>query len=246
MHRGLVTALRTLTALRVPGKDADDLAAALPWFPIAGALLGTILLGLAQFLGLIGTASWPEGVAISLLLGGVLLTRAIHLDGLADCADGFGGGVDRESVLRIMKDSHTGAFGVTAVALALMVKWVALARLVESDATLWIVTAYVVSRTALVDLAFAQPYARDQGGTARRFVERASWRHVIAAFAVAALLVVLAHSWRGAGALALGWLTARQVGIAARRRIGGITGDVMGACNEIVETMLLMLGALCF
>ena len=126
--------MRTLTVLPVPGRDAGNMASSLPWFPVVGLILGWILCGLAHaaqyVVDMVGpifapdtwypSTPWHGGVAALLLIGGVVLTRGLHLDGLADWADGFWGGHDRDTVLRIMKDSHTGAFGNIAVTCMLL------------------------------------------------------------------------------------------------------------------------------
>ncbi|NLV24506.1 MAG: adenosylcobinamide-GDP ribazoletransferase [Deltaproteobacteria bacterium] len=239
--RGLVTALRTLSILPAPGRDADRMAAALPWFPAVGALLGWLLLSAAWGLERIGL--WEQGTAFFVLAAGVALTGAIHIDGVADCADGLGGGRDREKRLAIMKDSHVGVFGVTAVILLLLGKWVCLTRLFQTGGHLWLPTAWIVSRTAPVALAFYLPYARDKG-TGADFVRGSRWPHLAAALALASLLIAL-----GGGAAHLGaWIPALPMvflwGYYTRRRLGGVTGDVLGAGVEMTETLILATGCL--
>ena len=109
MLRELITAIRTLSILPVPGKGTEDLSSALSWFPVVGALLGGLLYLLALIASSVTDGRWPEGVAAILLLAAVVLTRGLHLDGLADWADAFGGGQDRDHTLAIMKDPGTGA-----------------------------------------------------------------------------------------------------------------------------------------
>jgi len=240
MFRGLVTALRTLSVLPVPGRGAQDMSAALPWFPAAGCLLGLLLYGLALLAGLAG---WPAGTATAVLVGGVLLTRGLHLDGLADCADGFGGGWDRERTLAIMKDSHVGTFGALALILVLLARWAALVRLAEAGLAFWVVGAYIVSRATMTGLAVRLPYARPEGGTGAAFVNGARPRHGFWALASAAGLVLMGFGAAGVGALAAGWTLSGALGLWSRRRIGGVTGDVLGANCEIVETGVLVLAA---
>src|SRR5512145_1363019 len=122
MLHGLVTALRTLTILPVPGSDASDMSRALPWFPLVGCLLGFLLWGLAWGFGFMAVF-WPGGTALVVVAASAILTRGLHLDGLADWADGFGGGRDKERTLAIMKDSHVGAFGVIALIIVLIARW---------------------------------------------------------------------------------------------------------------------------
>lgn len=240
--RGLVTAIRTLSILPVPGREADRLADALPWFPVVGALLGWLLtvpaLGLGRVPGI-----WAEMVAFAMLAGGVLLTGALHLDGLADCADGLAGIRTRESRLAIMKDSHVGVFGVAAIVLLLLGKYLVLARLFHLGKLLWLPTAWVASRTLPVALACCLPYAR-QEGTGAAFVRDGRPAHLVGAFALASLLILvgggLAHlsAWLPVALLGLGW------GWLARRRLGGVTGDVLGGAVELGETLVLAWGCL--
>jgi len=246
MLTGLVTALRTLTVLPVPGRDAEKLSSSLPWFPLIGFLVGGSLYAVARGGAALAPLLWPEATAVIVVLGGALLTRGLHLDGLADCADGFWGARDKEKVLAIMKDPRVGAFGVIALVLVLLAKWVCVTRLVAGGGAPWIVAACVISRALQVDLAVAQPYARDGGGTAAPFVQGAGVRHLLLAILAAGLL--LAGIGRGnpiyLAAFAAAWLMARVFGAWCRRRVGGITGDLLGAGSELTETAVLLIGSL--
>ena len=117
--KGLVTAIRTLTVLPVPGKDSDDFSAALPWFPVVGIILGAILYTISLLWSLLPFEQWSWGCAVILSALLVWLTRGLHMDGLADWADSLGG-FDRERRLAIMKDSSLGAFGVMAIVLGIV------------------------------------------------------------------------------------------------------------------------------
>ena len=240
--RGLITAIRTLSILPFPGREAERMADALPWFPAVGALLGWLLLAGAWCLGQL-PGIWEQGIAFFILAGGVLLTRGFHLDGLADCADGLWGGYSREKCLAIMKDSHVGVFGITAVTLLLLGKWVFLTRLVSVGGLLWLPTAWIVSRTVPVVLAIFFPYARENG-TGAEFVRGGKKAHLGATLALASLLIWIgsgpAHltAWVSAVLFALLW------GYYAMRRLGGVTGDVLGASVEVTETLILAMG--CF
>jgi adenosylcobinamide-GDP ribazoletransferase len=242
MLRGLVTAGRTLTILPVPGRDADDVASALPWFPIVGLLLGGILYG-AACLPL--PVPWHEGVAVLLLALGSLLTRGLHLDGLSDWADGFWGARDRDRVLEIMKDSSIGTFGGTALVCVLLAKWVCFVRILDVGSLQWIPAAYIISRVAQIDLAVSQPYARSEEGTGSPFISGARWHHLLIGALLGCLLLGgmfrSDFTWVIAGVAAL--LIARLFGLWCRRRVNGVTGDLLGACSEIVEVVVLTAGA---
>ena len=237
---GLTTAFRTLSVLPLPGDHAEgSMAASLPWFPCVGLVIGAALYGVTALAGLSPWGAWPAGAALLVVAGGALLTRGLHLDGLADAADALGSMAPRERMLAIMKDSAVGAFGVVALVVALGAKWIAVARLVESGTAVWIVAACVVSRAAQVELAVALPYAREEGGTAEGLVKGARDRHRIAAWTLALLTVAAACGPAGAGAALGAWLLARVLAWRSMRALGGVTGDLLGATSELVETAVL-------
>jgi len=243
MPRALVTALRTLTILPVKGREAGDVADALRWFPVVGLLLGLLLWGVARGVSALAPGGWPAGAALAVVVADVLLTRGFHLDGLADWADGFWGGWDREGTLRIMKDSRTGAFGVLAIVCALLARWVAVARLVEFGGLLWLPVAAVVARAMTVELAVWLPYARPEGGTGRAFVDGARLSHYLWSVVSAWAILCIMLGPVGPLALGLGWLLVSPYGAWCRRRLGGVTGDLLGAGTEIVETAVLIVAA---
>lgn len=245
MLRGLVTAWRTLTAVPIPGRDTDSPVQALPWFPVVGLVLGTVpaLLSMASdILGLV----WPLALGTVLVLAGILLTRGLHLDGVADWADGFWGGRDREHTLRIMKDPCVGSFGTIALVIVLLAKWVGYVGLaLDGNGWRWIAAAYVLSRTMQVDLACGWNYARPEGGTGAAFIRDAGWRQWFPAFAVAlVMLATLSYDyWRLLVFLPLTWGFTRLFGGWCQRKVGGVTGDLLGAASELIETGVLFVGA---
>ncbi|MBM4143879.1 MAG: adenosylcobinamide-GDP ribazoletransferase [Lentisphaerae bacterium] len=245
MLRGLITAIRTLTILPVPGRDAEKMSASLPWFPVVGLLLGAILWAVARGAMALTPLFWPEAAGVLVVVGGAVLTRGLHLDGLGDWADGFWGARDKEKVLAIMKDPRTGAFGVVALVSVLLGQWVCVTRLASAGGLEWILVAYVISRTMQVDLAVAHPYARAEGGTGAPFVAGARPKHLLVAILVAGALLLAVG--RGAPvclvALLIAWLMTRLFGFRCRRRIGGITGDLLGAGSVLTETTVLFIGA---
>jgi adenosylcobinamide-GDP ribazoletransferase len=238
--RGLITALRTLTVLPVGGRDAERFSDALFWFPVVGGILGGMV-WLLGFLwdGFMGTG-WAAGGAVLIVWAEVVLTRALHLDGLADWADALGGGKDPDNRLRIMKDPHIGAFGVVALVSVLLGKWVAWARLLSAGGLVFSVPVFVASRAVLVHLMARLPSARAGEGMAGPFLQdRVSgqvWvNHVVA------LCLCLPFGPAGICLYAVGFVIACLLGLSFRRYFGGITGDLLGATHELVETALLLL-----
>jgi adenosylcobinamide-GDP ribazoletransferase len=244
MLRGLVTALRTLTVLPVPGREAEHFSTSLYWFTFVGLLLGVAEAGLA-WLGM--SVGWPELAALLPVIGGILITRGLHADGLADLSDGFFGGRTRESVLRIMKDPNVGSFGALALMLLLVLKWVALLRLVRTGGFEIIVSGVMLARMAQVVLAARLPYARQEGGTATAFVNGAGLPHLSVALVSGAAILLLLMRFEPVSSLLLllaALAPSGVVGILSMRRIGGVTGDVLGAASEITEALVWTFGAL--
>ncbi len=244
MVRGLVTALRTLTVLTVPGKDTDTFSTSLFWFPLVGLLIGILQASLAYFGHLV---RWNELSAALVVLGGIALTRGMHADGLADMADGFWGGKSREAVLRIMKDPNVGSFGTIALCAVMLLKWIAILKLVELGAFNIIVAGTLLARFVQVLLASSLPYARSEGGTAQAFVTGAGSLHImVTSLVTLSFLIFLFYTDLYAlfavvpAALAAGVMT----GLVSHRKIGGVTGDVLGAGNEMTELFVWIAAAI--
>lgn len=243
MFRPLLIALQFLTVLPVRVNDAPDAKAtgrSLLYYPIVGLLIGALLAGAAWALD---DASPMLGAA-ALLTVWVAVTGALHLDGLADSADAWVGGYgDRDKTLAIMKDPRSGPMAVVALMLALLLKFSALAQLLEHDAWALITVIPVLGRTAIVPLLLTTPYVRPQGlgSTLVSHLPRRA-----CALAVAFTLLAVAASIGLAAAwllpvVAVTWLALRQLML---RRIGGTTGDTAGALVEITETVALLAAAL--
>lgn len=239
LERGrLAAAAGFLTRLPVGRPEAapTDMLRGAALFPVVGAALGAVVGGAALGLALVLPALLAGTMAVALELA---LTGALHADGLADSADGLGGR-DRESALAIMRDHSLGAYGGSALALDLVVKATALGALAENGAVLPVVAALAVSRAAPLPLAAALPYARRGDGTGRLLAERmGAWSAVGGVALAAAIAVAALGAWAGAP---LGCLVAVTVavGALARRRLGGVTGDVMGAAIELTAMLALV------
>lgn len=242
MFRGLVTAFRTLTIVPVPGQDAEQFSDSLSWFPVVGLILGLVE---ALLCFLIARTGWFELAAVAGVLAGVVLTRGMHLDGFADLVDGFWGGRDRESRLRIMKDPHVGSFGSIALSMLLLGKWVVLHRLVLVGGFTVLAAAVLLARQVQVFLAVLMPYARPEGGIARDFVDGAIMSHLIVSSLLTALFLLSLFHFHPMLLLVLvpaAALTALGTGLLAQAKIGGITGDVLGAVSESAELVVMLCG----
>jgi cobalamin 5'-phosphate synthase/cobalamin synthase len=247
MIRQLAAAIAFLTRVPVPSSmvfGAKDVGRSSRWFPLIGLMIGGFLVAVLQVLAPI----FPALVtALLIAVVDALLTGALHLDGLADTVDGFGGGVKREDVLRIMRDHAIGSYGAVALILLIAIKATSLAALIEHHrAAAWLALAPVLGRWPVVLLSATQPYARRSGvegapagGAVSDFVGRVE---VMVASATALTAAFALVRWRGAAAAVLVLAVSGLWGWYCRRRIGGITGDTLGASVEISETLVLLLG----
>ncbi len=241
-RRGFTTAMRTLTALPVQGEEAASPRDALPWFSTVGFVLAVLVYAVVAVALWIGSPAWSAAVLAVMALA--VLTRGLHLDGLADWADGFWGSRDRDRALAIMKDSHIGAFGAMALMLVLLGKWACIAELIETGALTWVFAALMFSRACQVYLAVALSYARPEGGTAAAFVAEADERSMwIAAGVALAVSLALGLGWGAVMAAVAVFAAAKGFAVWCKRRVGGITGDLLGAANELMELLVLFLGA---
>lgn len=235
-------ALAFLTRLPVPWplpSDEGALARSTPWFPVVGLGIGA-LGALAWWLG--ATLWGPALAALAAVAATVAVTGALHEDGLADTFDGLGAGGTRERALAIMKDSQLGAYGAVALGLVLAGRVLALVELgVAAPAAL--IGAHALARCASLPLLRWLPYARAEGGTGRPFAGGGTG----AALVIATLLTLLvtAAFW-GTTAIAA-WLACAAVvalfAVWCRRRLGGMTGDTLGAAVQLGELAIYL--ALC-
>jgi len=239
----LLLAIQFLTQIPVRLKQTygeREVGASLLYYPLVGLLLGALLAGLNSLLHGV-----PVLLHAALLLAAwVVMTGALHLDGLADSVDAWLGGIgNRERTMAIMKDPYAGPAAVVAVVLVLLLKFSALVGLMQCDngwALLW---PLLLARSAMPLLFLTTPYVRPGGlGSA---LARHAPRRAMTLMLLATLLGVLAvlgmrGVWLVLGCLAVFWLLRRMM-IA---RLGGTTGDTAGALLELMETAALILWVL--
>jgi adenosylcobinamide-GDP ribazoletransferase len=217
---------------------ADDVARGAILFPAVGAGIGA-LVALA--------AEWSAGPLAPFLAGVIalaleaLLTGAIHLDALADAADGLGA-QPRERALEVMRDPTIGSFGALALVLDALLKVGAIAMLVAGDALLPVVAAFALGRTAPLGLGLALPYARAGSGSGRALTDGAIWPRA-GGIVLSGAIAAAALGWDVliVGGAAVGLTLV--IGLDARRRLGGVTGDVFGAATELATTAGLLAAA---
>ena len=206
-------------------------------FPLAG-LPVALLAALAGHLAL-GFELGP-GLAAGLVLTVMtVLTGAMHEDGLSDTADGFWGGHDRERRLEIMKDSTTGTYGIVALVMSLGLRWLALAALLPTDGLGPIFAAAALSRAVMPVLMRALPHARP-GGLSRH-VGVPGWDRAAVAVLLGVGIALAAVGIQGILPMLLAFAGVGGLALLARAKIGGQTGDVLGAAQQVAE-MLFLLG----
>ncbi len=234
---GLVGSLQFLTRVPIRTERAVPHERIVPWFPIAGLVIGAIVGGVAAGLhGLVATSV----AATCAVVAGLLVTGAFHEDGLADVADAFGGGWTREQRFEILKDSRHGTYGVAALTASIVIR-VAAAAALAAPSTMFagFVVAHVLGRTAIVAALLSIRPASDSGlgaDTARTMRRSTGGFGVLVGIACTAAVV----GWwtlplvfaAAAGTAATGWL--------AIRKIGGLAGDVLGAIEQVVECLVLV------
>jgi adenosylcobinamide-GDP ribazoletransferase len=220
-----------------------DVGRAAAWFPFVGALLGGIYI---VVFWLFTQVFSPLLTAVILVGTDTWLTGALHLDGLADTADGFGAGRTREDVLRIMRDHALGSYGVAALVLVIALKVAALAALIEAHRAVdSLLLASVLSRWSPVLLSATQTYARPleddlpkSVGSPTRFVGPSEL--IVATLTALAVALAVDRS-RGFAAFMLVAATSVWWAWRCRLRIGGVTGDTLGAGIEMSQCVVLLL-----
>jgi adenosylcobinamide-GDP ribazoletransferase len=225
---------RALAFLTPLGGPVTPSPGALAWFPVVGAGLGLALGGVWWGADRLWAAPVAAAVVVAVDL---LLTGMLHFDGLVDSADGLLPPLPAERRLEVMADPATGAFGVGAAVAVLLLRWASLAALAPAP---WLLAAlWCASRFVMADVTRTVPYAR-ASGLASAFL--ASGRRGVWGAVLGAVLVGLGGGDAVAGVIALGLAAAGVVALAVRR-IGGFTGDVLGAAGMVGGTAGLLVAA---
>jgi len=250
--KSFLTALAFLTVFPIRFRESPSpaiVAQSRFWYPLAGLLLGLVLGGWTELLGQLGE---PLLQAFLILLAWVGLTGTLHVDGFCDVCDGLFGAETAQDRLRIMKDPHLGTFGLVGGVLLLLGKFVALQSVVRGTGSAtgaWVVcVAVLISRCLVLCVAAKARYPRPEG-TGKALIEATSWKEA-GGFAVLAAGV----AWSTAphysdwgiviGLFAPAFLAVMLLRGICQRRLGGITGDCLGAAIELSEVTFLMTAAI--
>ena len=232
-----LTAIPLPRALKTPPPAIKD---SLPFFPIVGLIIG----GLTFFADLLYTTVFPTPMAAVLtIMTLAILTGGLHLDGLADTADGLFSVRDRDRILEIMRDSRTGVMGVLALIFVLLLKISSLLSLTGPWRGLALILAPPAGRGAMILMLNTLPYARPEGGLATEFTRRRTLWVAVLSFLVLGGVCLLAGGGPGMAVAACALLVSAGVNVMVRRRLGGFTGDTLGAASELAETAFLVAAA---
>jgi adenosylcobinamide-GDP ribazoletransferase len=257
--RACVAAFAFLTRLpvyRIAASGPGDLAESAAYFPLVGlvvALMSGLVYACATFF-------WPVVLAVILSTAAtVLITGAFHEDALADALDGFGGGWNPEQILAIMKDSRVGSYALVGMILVIAAKIAALVSIATdplASATTTIepvlralIAAHVLGRWSSVPLLWKYPYVRqavdgERASAGQPFAMGSATPEVIVASVFALVITILVAGARSVGVIVIAVGITWLAGLYFRKRIGGITGDALGAVNQIVElSVYLVLAA---
>lgn len=229
---GIAGALRLLTRLPMPVSDAIPGPGAAWAWPLAGAVVGS----LAALVGVLALPLGP-GIAAGLVLGAqAMMTGAMHEDGLADTVDGFWGGWDRARRLEIMKDSHIGTYGVMALIVVSLIRWSAVSALLAAGAWWAVVVVAALSRVPMTVLMAILPNARGAG------LSQSVGRVPRPVAGVAVLIgagFALSLGTAGIWAIVAVAVASAALAAVARAKIGGQTGDILGASQQLAEAAAL-------
>jgi adenosylcobinamide-GDP ribazoletransferase len=239
--RDFLQALSFLTILplgRGLSPEEKSLGRSMAFFPLVGLVIGLLLASGDYLLSFL----FPKPIVLWLTIGLLaFLTGGLHLDGFADMMDGLGSRGSREKMLEVMRDSRIGAFGVIGLILLIGAKYLALAQIPGPSLPHSLVLTAVMGRNSMVLVCYRSPYARPGTGLARPFSENMGSREMLLSSAWALAVAFLFPGFRGLIAFLGVGLFSLLYRFYFMRRMGGVTGDILGASNELAEVLCLFL-----
>jgi adenosylcobinamide-GDP ribazoletransferase len=240
----LFLALQFLTIFPIPSKidyAAGEFSSSLRWFFLIGLLIGSVQ-WLFAWAGL--RYHCPvDLLAPMILIVGLITTGGLHLDGMADTADGFGAGTDRESILRIMKDDRIGVYGIAAIFITLYVKIIAISYVLKAGHLGLLLLSPMLCRALLSVTCTLLPYARSEG-TGKAFAEGAFFKHAFPSLLISVIILFSLFRVPGMYVFGIVFLVALLFCFYCYGKIKGFTGDTLGAQCEITEITALLTGVM--
>jgi adenosylcobinamide-GDP ribazoletransferase len=237
----MVVAFQFLTRIPMPSTafEADSLSRATKFFPVVGLVVGSGAVLLQKMLRF--HINLPLVAAIVLIYL-VLITGGLHEDGLADTADGLGGGGTKDQILAIMKDSRIGSYGATALVMSLLVRYLLLASLPMEHFAAYVISAHVLCRWSSLPLSYFLPPARVQDGQGVRIAKLTSLTSLTFGSIFSFAVVAFGLRWSAVAPVMVAILAFAVSGWVYGRRIGGVTGDCFGATNQLTEIAVYFCG----
>ena len=237
--RRFLAAAQFLTVAPIrAGFDLPDLGRSVPYFPAVGLLIGALLAALDRYFA--GLMFPPLVAAVVTVIAMAAVSGGLHLDGAADTADGFFSSRPRERILEIMRDSRIGTMGALALISLLALKVSALASLPYHERWRALLLAPLAGRCMLVAAMARAPYARSDGGLASVYLEHRRPWYLPYAAGLMALAGFVLFGWKGIACAGACVAVTAVFNAYACRKIGGVTGDTLGAVCELVETTTLL------
>ncbi len=237
----LVVAFQFLTRIPLPSIpfELDSLSRAIKFFPLVGLVVG---IGAVVVQRLLVSHLGRPLVAVIVLVYLVLITGCLHEDGLADTADGLGGGWTREQILLILKDSRIGSYGATALILSLLARYSLLTLLPMEHFAAYVISAQVLARWSSLPLSYFLPPAREGAGQGARIAKLTSLPSLIFGSALTFLIVGFALRWLALAPLLMALVAVLLTGWLYFKKIGGVTGDCFGATTQLTEIAVYFCG----
>jgi adenosylcobinamide-GDP ribazoletransferase len=237
----IVVAFQFLTRIPMPSVafEADSLSRATKFFPLVGLVVGSGAVLLQKLLMFHMNRSL---VALTVLLYLVLITGCLHEDGLADTADGFGGGRTKNQILAILKDSRIGSYGATTLVLSLLTRYLLLASLPMEHFAGYVISSHVLCRWSSLPLSYFLPPAREQDGQGARIAKLTSLASLIFGSVFSLAIVAFALRRSAVAPVLLAILVVALSGWLYDKKIGGVTGDCFGATNQLAEIAVYFCG----
>jgi adenosylcobinamide-GDP ribazoletransferase len=237
----IVVAFQFLTRIPMPSVafEADSLSRATKFFPLVGLVVGSGAVLLQKLLMFHMNRSL---VALTVLLYLVLITGCLHEDGLADTADGFGGGRTKNQILAILKDSRIGSYGATTLVLSLLTRYLLLASLPMEHFAGYVISSHVLCRWSSLPLSYFLPPAREQDGQGARIAKSTSLASLIFGSVFSLAIVAFALRRSAVAPVLLAILVVALSGWLYDKKIGGVTGDCFGATNQLAEIAVYFCG----
>jgi len=235
--KSLIIALQFLTIIPLRPStrpEERDIADSMSFFPLIGIVIGGFLI----LINLTTRAFSSLIVNTLILIGWIGITGALHLDGFTDTVDGFCGGKDKEEILRIMKDSSIGAKGVVALILLLLLKFTLLVGLANDYKNYALLLAPVIGRWSMVEGIYLSSYVREEG-LAKAFFSHKTGREIFWASLITFCLGLCLFKLEFFYIIGIVLTTNFLLIVYFKRQIGGLTGDILGGLNEVIELLTL-------